>query len=107
MRNDFQDVTEHPTPRQTAEALYEYMLQHQAEHHKPPTLEEIATALETLNYRSSALAAIQRAVDLGLVTVDDEEGHSRRYSAIPRQEIEDRFNPTWITVPTEALWPDD
>lgn len=104
---DFKNFTGETTPRQTAEALHEYMLKYQEEHHKPPTLEEIAAALEPLNYRSSALAAVQRAVAMGLVVSDGDESSSRRYYAIDRQVIEDRFNPTWVAVQSETLWPDD
>lgn len=104
---DFGNITGEPTPRQVSEALYDFMLRYQEEHHKPPTLEEIATALTTLNYRSSALAAVQRAMDLGLVASDGDESSSRRYYAIDRQAVEARFAPTWITLPTESLWADD
>ena len=104
---DFKKLDGSPTPRQTAEALHDYMLRYQAEHHKPPTLEEIAAAMETLNYRSSALAAIERAITLGLVASDGDESSSRRYYAIGRQEIEERFAPTWIAVRPENLWLDD
>ena len=104
---DFGSITGEPTPRQVSEALHDFMLRYQEEHRKPPTLEEIATALETLNYRSSALAAVQRAMDLGLVASDGDESSSRRYYAIERAEIEARFAPTFIRIHSETLWPDD
>lgn len=104
---DFKKIGDSPTPRQTAEALHDYMLRYQDEHHKPPTLEEIAAAMETLNYRSSALSAIERAITLGLVASDGDESSSRRYYAISRKEIEESFNPTWIIVQPDNLWLDD
>lgn len=91
---------------QTAEALHGYMLQYQEEHHKPPTLDEIAAAMETLNYRSSARAAIERAIALGLVETDGDESSSRRYYAVDRQTLDEKFQPTFIVVNT-SLWPDD
>ena len=64
--------------------VHTYMLNYQAVRGNPPTLAQIAEAVEDLNHRSSARYSVQMLMEYGLVV--EEKGkwanHARRYRAV-------------------------
>ena len=64
--------------------VHTYMLNYQAVRGSPPTLAQIAEAVQTINHRSSARYSVQMLMEYGLVV--EEKGKwandARRYRAV-------------------------
>jgi len=65
----------------TDENVLVFMQSFEREYGYPPTLQEIADAIETLNYRSSARYTIVKLVEAGAVYVIRDKRQRLRYSA--------------------------
>ena len=70
---------------ETTDRVWLFMLDHQQEHGKPPTMQEIATAMPTLNYRSSARYVLQQLAEEGRVIEAGEPGTACRHRAVPQE----------------------
>jgi len=67
--------------------LYEWMIRYQEKNDEPPTLDEVADAIGSMNFRSSARHTLHSLIMRGLVEIIKPEGYARRYKAIlPEKE---------------------
>lgn len=65
--------------------VHKFMVAYQAEHHMPPTLDEISEILPS-QYRSSAKHYLEKLISAGWAEEIAEEGKSRRVRALSSQQ---------------------
>lgn len=62
--------------------LYRWLLRYQETNGRPPTLDEIHRAHDSMQHRSSARHTLRRLEAMGKVRAVRPEGYSRRYKAV-------------------------
>jgi len=72
----------------TKDAVYQFMLDYQAEHVEPPTMAEIQERFEALAYRSSVRYVMNQLVEDGRVEDIGLPGSPRRYQAVAPDDTE-------------------
>jgi hypothetical protein len=82
----------------TQQRIHKFMLEYQRSRGKPPTLDDIAVEIGSVNYRSSVKSALDSMVDSGVVRVDD-EAESRRYHALDNNTLWDGTSPILVAHP--------
>ena len=82
---------------ETTDKVWLYMLDHQRERGRPPTMGEIAGAVPTLNYRSSARYVLQQLVGEGRVVEEGGPGTACRHRAVPQEGMDTiRSSPVFV-----------
>ena len=75
----FQPIGEQKEPPERI--LWQFMIDYQAEHQMPPTLDEMTGCLDS-EYRSSAKHYVEKLVREGWAAEVADEGKSRRFRAV-------------------------
>ena len=67
--------------------LHEWMIRYQQANGEPPTLDEVAEAMKSMSFRSSARHTLHSLIMREMVTIVKPEGCARRYKAVLPEKV--------------------
>jgi SOS-response transcriptional repressor LexA len=87
----------------TQREVWNFMRKFQETNGKPPTLDEIASAVDSLAWRSGPHYHLHILVAEGYAEITGEPGTSRRYMAVQPESVDVEVDLVAHFIPTERL----